>query len=282
MNRISKITSTILLSLVFTTASAQQWVEESNEHTNVVLKAQSQFQPEGATSLGLIEFDSAVMDLGPDLYDRTIAVDKELIQMTDEWLRTSENPKVIQDLNILHQALEDGIQSATLNHKYMLPYYNLSQTMFFGFRALLDPRTDPSRYPAALIRLAKYTGRAEGSTPITELAKQRTQERFTVPGLLGPYQGELERDLNNVERFSGGLKQIFEDSGLEGYQEDLDVLLAQLNDYSDWLKAEMIPRARQDHRLPKELYADNLKNFGVREDPETLIRDAQFGFQEIN
>ena len=198
MNKIIKVASTILLSLVFTTASAQQWVDESNEHTNVVLKSQSQFQPEGATSLGLTEFDDSVMDLGPDLYARTIAVDKELVQMTDEWLRTSENPKVIQDLNILHQALEDGIHSATLEHKYMLPYYNLSQTMFYGFRALLDPRTEPGRYPAALTRLAKYTGRAKGYTPITELAKQRTSERFAVPGLLGPYKGELERDLSNV------------------------------------------------------------------------------------
>ncbi len=281
MNFTSKIFSTVLLSLVFATAYAQDWVEESNEHTNVVLKAQSQFQPEGATSLGLTEFDESVMDLGPDLFARTIAVDKELIEMTQEWLRTTENPKVIQDLNIIQQALEDGIRSATLTHQYMLPYFNLSQTMFYGFRALLDPRADSSRYPAALIRLAKYTGKAEGYTPITEQAMQRTAERFAEPGLLGPYKGELERDLNNVERFAGGLKQIFEASGLEGYEEDLDVLLVQLNDYAEWLKAEIEPRARQDHRLPKELYADNLKNYGVREDPETLIRDAQFGFQEI-
>ena len=281
MNKINKIISTILLSLVFVTASAQDWVDESNEYTTVVLKAQSQFQPEGATSLGLSEFDTSVMDLGPDLYARTIAVDEELVVQTGEWLRTAENPKVLQDLNILQQALEDGIQSATLTHQYMLPYYNLSQTMFFGFRALLDPRAEPGRYPAALIRLAKYTGKTDGFTPITELAKQRTAERFAEPGLLGPYEGELERDLNNVERFAGGLKQTFEASGLEGYEEDLDELLAQLNDYADWLKAEMAPRARQDHRLPAELYADNLKTFGVREKPETLIRDAQFGFQEI-
>jgi hypothetical protein len=281
MNKISKITLTSLLSLVTATASAQQWVEESNEHTNVVLKAQSQFQPEGATGLGLTEFDASVLDLGPDLFARSVAVDKEMIEMTREWLRTTENPKVIQDLNILQQALEDGIQSATLNHQYMLPYYNLSQTLFYGFRALLDPRADASRYPAALTRLAKYTGKAEGFTPITELAKQRTSERFAEPGLLGPYKGELERDLDNVERFAGGLKQIFEASGLEGYQQDLDVLLAQLDDYADWLKVEIAPRVRQDHRLPAELYADNLKNYGVREDPETLIRDAQFGFQEI-
>jgi hypothetical protein len=281
MNKISTFTSTILLCLVFTTASAQDWVVKSDEYTTVVLKAQSQFQPEGASSLGLTEFDESIMDLGPELFARTTAVDRELVEQTREWLRTSENPKVIQDLNILQQALEDGIQSAALTQQYMLPYYNLSQTMFFGFQALLDPRADTGRYPAALTRLARYTGKAEGFTPITELAKQRTAERFAVPGLLGPYKGELERDLNNVARFAGGLKQIFEASGLQGYQGDLDVLLAQLNDYADWLRAEIAPRARQDHRLPAELYADNLKTYGVREDPQNLIRDAQFGFQEI-
>lgn len=281
MNNTSKLTSTLLLGLIFTTASAQDWVGESNEHTTVVLKAQSQFQPEGASSLGLAEFDEAIMDLGPDLFERTTAVDRKLIEQTQEWLRTSEHPKVIQDLNILQQALEDGIHSATLTNKYMLPYFNLSQTMFFGFRALLDPRAEASRYPAALTRLAKYTGKAEGYTPITEVAKKRVMERFDQPGLLGPFKGQLERDLNNVPRFAGGLKQLFEASGLEGYEEDLDLLLGQLNDYADWLKTDIEPRAREDHRLPPELYANNLKSFGVREDPEELMRTAQFGFQEI-
>jgi len=285
MSKTNRAISIVLLSLVFVAAQAQaqpkDWVEESNEHTSVILKAQSQFQPEGASSLGLDEFDENIMDLGPDLFKRTLEVDRALVEQTREWLRTTENPRVIQDLNILQQALEDGIQSATLTQQYMLPYYNLSQTMFFGFRALLDPRAEASRYPAALTRLAKYTGKAEGFTPITELAKQRTRERFAVQGLLGPYQGELERDLNNVERFAGGLKQIFEASGVDGYQEDLDVLLAQLDDYAQWLQTELSPRARKDHRLPPELYADNLKNFGVREEPEDLIRAAQFGFQEI-
>jgi hypothetical protein len=65
MNFTSIIFSTVLLSLVFATASAREWVEESNEHTNVVLKAQSQFRPEGATSLCFTEFDESVMRSQP-------------------------------------------------------------------------------------------------------------------------------------------------------------------------------------------------------------------------
>ncbi len=99
--------------------------------------------------------------------------------------------------------------------------------------------------------------------------------------MLGPYKGEIERDLNNVERFAGGFKGLFEASGLEDWEDDLGVLQGQLNAYADWLRSEMLPRAREDRRLPPELYADNLKNFGVRAKPQDLIRDAQFGFQEI-
>ena len=53
MSKTRKFTSTLLLSLVCATAAAQDWVDESNEHTTVVLKAQSQFQPEGASGTGL-------------------------------------------------------------------------------------------------------------------------------------------------------------------------------------------------------------------------------------
>jgi len=284
MKTMKKLTSALFLGLFFTAAQAQDsqdWVKESDAHTMVVLKAQGQFQPEGVSGLGLTKFDSDIIDLKPDLFNRTVAVDKGLIEQMQEWLGTTERAKVIQDLHILQTALEDGIESATLAHDDLLPYFNLSQNLFFGFRALLDPRTDASRYPAALTRLARYTGMAEGYTPITELAKQRTEERFAVPGLLGPYKGELQQDLDNVQRYADGIRGLFEKSGLEDYQEQLDVLLAQLDEYADWLKVEMLPRAREDHQLPPEIYADNLKNFGVRDTPENLIRDAEFGFQEV-
>ena len=75
MTKTSQFTSAILLSLLCATASAQDWVEKSNEFTTVVLKAQSQPQPEGASSLGFTEFDESVMDLGPDLFDRLVALE---------------------------------------------------------------------------------------------------------------------------------------------------------------------------------------------------------------
>ena len=102
-----------------------------------------------------------------------------------------------------------------------------------------------------------------------------------MPGLLGPYQGELEKHLGNVEQFKAGLNQAFSESGLEGWEEDLSLLTGQLDDYAEWVKQEIVPRGREDYRLPEEIYADNLKNFGVDMDPRQLIRMAQLGFADL-
>ena len=259
----------------------QSWVDESNANTLIVMEAQAKFVPEAFASLGIEKYDDGIFDLEAGLYERTQSDTQELIAQMREKLKTTENPRVIQDIEILIKSLEDQLETAELNHRYMLPYYNLSQTLYSGFQGLLDPRVDSARYPAALSRLEKYTGQSGDHTPLTELARERSRERFTIQGLQGPYRGELEKDLDNVKRFNSGIEKLFADSGLKGWEENLAILQAQLDDYASWLQEDMMPRTRSGHRLPEAIYADNLKNFGVDMDPHELIRAAQLGFGEM-
>jgi hypothetical protein len=259
----------------------QSWVDESNANTMIVMEAQAKFVPEAFASLGIEKYDDGIFDLEAGLYERSQANTRELIAQMREKLKTTENPKVRQDIEILIKSLQDQLESDELNHRYMLPYYNLSQTLYSGFQGLLDPRVDSARYPAALSRLEKYAGQSEDHTPLTEMARERTRERFAVQGLVGPYLGELEKDLDNVKRYNTGIEKLFADSGLEGWEENLAILQTQLDDYAAWLQEEMMPRTRPGHRLPEAIYADNLKNFGVDMDPHELIRAAQLGFGEI-
>ncbi len=259
----------------------QSWVEESNATTMMVMEAQAKFTPEAFANLGIEKYDGEIFDLEDGIYQRSQSHTQELITQVREQLQSADNPKVIQDMKILIKSLQDQYETAELERRLMLPYYNLSQTLFYGFRGLLDPRVASARYPAALERLRKYTGKDKKHTPLTELAKARTTERFNVPGLVGPYAGELETDLGNVERYGAGLEKLFADSGLEGWEDDLATLQEQLNDYAVWLKKEMVSRSRPNHQLPKEIYANELKNFGVDMDPQDLIRAAQLGFGEI-
>ncbi len=271
----------LVAGLAMPVAQAASWVEESNEYSNQVMELQAKYGPEGAAGLGVEGFDAEIFDLKPRVFERNQADIEKLIARLEKEQRKVKDSKVKQDLTILVKSLKDQYHTGELNQNLMLPYFNLSRALFFGFQGLLDPRIDKSRYPAAIERLAKYTGKTRGYKPITELAKDRISERFDVDGLHGPYRPEVEQDLENVERMNAGIKQVFEGSGLEGWEESYELLTSQLNDYADWVRAEILPRSRDSHLLPAEIYADNLKNFGVDMDPRELIQRATFGYMEI-
>ena len=51
----------------------------------------------------------------------------------------------------------------------------------------------------------------------------------------------------------------------------------QLTAHGEWVRKEILPRARKDNRLPPEIYANNLRNVGVRMEPRPLIERALVG-----
>jgi uncharacterized protein (DUF885 family) len=153
--------------------------------------------------------------------------------------------------------------------------------VFGGVRALVDPQVPRERYPAAIVRIQKYAGQLGAEKPLTELAKERTRERFGVEGLVGPYRGEVLQDLERSEAMIGGIEELLAGTDLEGWQAPYAVLAGQLRDYNDWVRAEILPRARQDYRLPAVIYEDALRNWGVDARPLDLIEQATKGYMDI-
>ena len=257
------------------------WVAKSNENAQVVLEVLAEFNPEGAARLGVDGLDEAIIDYRPGLYDRNRSASEAVLSELRERLAAEKEPRVRQDLEILIQAVEDGLRSAALTREHLLPYYNVAQTVFGGVRALLDPQVPRERYPAAIVRMQKYAGQLGAEKPLTELAKDRTRDRFGIEGLVGPYRGEVLQDLERSEAMIGGIEELLAGTDLEGWQETYAVLAGQLRDYNDWLRAEMLPRAREDYRLPPALYEDALRNWGVDADPRDLIEQATKGYMDI-
>lgn len=259
-------------------AEGPHWIERSNANATPLLEILAKYGPEGAAALGVEGHDEGVFDLGPR-NDERLEADLERVAAELEARRATEtDPRVKQDLQVLVAAARDQKHTSELNRRLMLPYFNLPQALFQGVRSLLDPRVAKERYPAALVRLRKYVGREPGYTPILELARARTAERFAVPGLVGPWTVELEQDLGNQARFLAGIRDLFAKSGLEGWERDMKLLEKQFAVHEKWLRAEVLPRARTTNRLPPEIYADNLRNFGVKADPRQLIDQALLGY----
>ena len=181
---------------------------------------------------------------------------------------------MLQDLDILVEAARDQRKSSELSRRYLLPFFDLAQSVFQGFRTLLDERVAKERQQAAVTRLRRYVGAEPGYVPITVLARQRYEERAADAALLGPWIVEAKQYLDNQNRYLDGIRELLTASGLDGWQTDYATLREQFDSYGEWVRTVVLPRARANSALPAELYANALHNYGVDVDPHTLMDAA--------
>jgi hypothetical protein len=284
MNPVTAAVSFLVLSSVLPLAEAAgppAWVGQSDENAQVALAVYGRYWPEYAGQTGVAGLDENILDLKPGVYERALADNRHAAEVLRARLPAATDQRVRQDLEILIKAQEDNVTSAQLRRRLMLDHIDVAEVAFYGIRALLDPQVPKSRQAAALTRLRRYAGLETGTKPLTQLAIDRTEERFGTPGLTGPYINELNKSLGDTLNYIDGMRDLFEKSGLEGWHEPFDKLSRQLMAYDDWVRANLVPKARPTNRLPPEIYADNLKRVGVDIAPQALIAQAQFAFAEI-
>src|SRR5579883_2301653 len=262
-------------------AATPEWITRSNENAQVLLKVMARFGPEGAGSLGVEGLDQEILDMKPQLYERSRAATEGALAELKKRLAAEKDPLVRQDLEILIDSTEENLKSAEISRKYFLPYTAVAQTVFGGMQGLLDEQVAESRRPAALVRLKKYTGLEQGYTPITELAMARYRERLKQdPNLQGPPKAEVEQDLVNSQAFVTGIGVLLEKFKVQGYSEAYAKLRDEINQYNDFVKKEVLPKSRTDFRLPPEVYAMRLKQVGVDISPAELTSMAHAAFND--
>lgn len=279
LQRLSALLAGMLLLAPLARADEHGWIEESNGYAQVLLEVLAKYNPETASSFGVEGHDAEVIDLKPQFDTRQEAdLATAAARLTAQRDKISD-ARVKQDIDILITSANQQRDSSILNRRLMLPYQDLTRMIFSGFHNLLDDRVPKERQAAAVKRLHRYVGAEKGYEPITTLARARIQEGLDNPNLTPPWVVEVEQDLKNTDRFLDGIRELFVKSGLKGWKGDFKTLSGEIHDYSDWIRTAVLPRARKTNRLPPEIYADNLKNFGVEMDPHQLIDRAQVSYQ---
>jgi hypothetical protein len=257
------------------------WVERSNRNAQVLLEVIARFNPENAGQLGVEGRDEQILDLKPGVVERSRQATKEAAQTLKERLASEKDQAVRQDLEILIRSAESNVRGNEIGEKYDIPYFFPARIIFSGLRALLDDQVAPGRRQAALVRLRRYAGMEEGYTPLTVLAEQRTRERINKPGLTGPIKAEVEKNLANTAFFIDGIGKLFEKYQINGYQAAYAKLKEQMTAYDEFVRKDILPKARTDFRLPAEEYAYNLEQVGVEVPPAELAARAHAAFAEI-
>ena len=257
------------------------WIKISNKKAQPALKLLAKYNPELAGRYGVDGFDEAILDLGPGSYERRMEESRQLIRDLTEAINKEQHPKVRQDLNILRDSVTEDMTGSELEHRLMLPFHDVAAIAFQGVNALLADNVADSRYPAAVERLKKYAGLGDEQTPLAELARARTTERLDNPELTGPYRREVSRSIANSEQLLDGIAALMKKYKLTDWEDAHAELVRQVKDYNTWVESTVLPRARTNNRLPAELYAHNLKQYGVSIDPHELIERAQSDFTQI-
>ena len=89
--------TSVLLSLICGAATRPpeppDWVQRSNEHSQILLRVLAQFSPEEAGRLGVQGFDTQVLDLSPGFTERRVrALEEARAQLQAFLVREADGP----------------------------------------------------------------------------------------------------------------------------------------------------------------------------------------------
>jgi uncharacterized protein (DUF885 family) len=260
--------------------SQEMWIERSNENAGILLEVLARFNPEFAGRWGIEGLDEEIFQLPLDLNERNVTALEEAIRELERRRSNESHPAARQDIDILIEAADQQIEGIRINEEYLLPYFDLPQAIFQGIRALLDDQVPSDRHAAALVRLNRYTGLADGYTSLSEQAIAFMRADFDK-NLLGPFKDDIEKDLTNSDRFVTGVEQLFQKYDIAGYEMPYAEFKKQMASYEEFMRSELLPCSRDDFRLPKDVYAFNLKGVGIDMPVDELTSRAKVSFREI-
>jgi hypothetical protein len=262
------------------TAPEPAWIADSNHYTQMLLDVQIHHSPEYGSSQGLSQYDALISSptLADELAERSerdAVVGKIKTQLPQE-----KDLNVAEDLQILIRAMDLQDREQDFDLRREVPFNNASQDIYQGLRTLLDDQVAAERRPAALARLRKYAGLEPGSHPYAELLLQREKEQIAKPDVIYPSKGELETELGRNSNYVAEIPTLFKKYQLTGWESAYEKLKAQLADYDAWIRANLLPKARTDFRLPPDEYALNFEKFGIDIPPAKIAEMAHAAFKE--
>jgi uncharacterized protein DUF885 len=257
------------------------WIATSNRYAEELIQIAFKHHPEAGSAQGLAQFDTKVSQ--PTLPDENKErQETEAVLARFKSALAEKQPKeVAEDLQIMIRRTELTFRQQDFYRAHEVPFFNASNGVFGGLQTLLDEQTPAARRPAAVVRIRGYAGLVPGTTALTEILKQRILERMAKPNMTYPAKVEIETEMGRNSNYRDGIAALMQKHGLKGWQEPFARLRKQLEDYDAWVRTTILPKARDDFRLPAEEYALQLENFGIDIPPEQLALRAHQAFLDI-
>jgi uncharacterized protein (DUF885 family) len=271
----------VVSALLSAQTADRSWIATSNNYTNLLVSIVMKHHPEEGSRQGLSEFDARISQPTLEDEDQERKETAEVLAKVKAELPQQKQREVAQDLQIIIRKVELGFRQQDFGRAHEVPFLNASAIVFSGLRTLLDEQTPAERHPAAVARLRKYAGLDTGYAAIAEILRQRTMEQMAKPGVVYPARIEIETGLSRNSNYLDGISALLKENKLTAWEEPFTKLKSQLTEYDAWIKTNVLPKAREDFRLPAERYALNLESYGIDIPPAQLAAMAHEAFAQI-
>src|SRR5271157_2062189 len=235
-----------------TQGNDKSWIAISNGYANMLIEIVFKHHPEAGTQQGLSQYDDKISQ--PTLADEnqerkeTEAVLAKLKSASAE----KQQQEVAEDLQIMIRRVNLNFKRQDFQRANEVPFLNASQIVFSGVQVLLDEQTPSERRQAAVVRIREYAGLDPAYTALTEILKQRVTEQMAKPGVIYPAKVEIETEMARNSNYLDGIAALLRKYKLTGWEEPFAKLKSQLTDYDAWVRATVLPKARDDFRLPAQ------------------------------
>jgi hypothetical protein len=259
----------------------KEWIIRSNSYTKLLIDIDEKYSPEFGSSQGFAYYDTLVSV--PTLANKK-AERKEsenAVVLLKEARQKETNLAVKQDLDILVNHMELGFRTEDFEMSREISYFNATGTVFGGIQSLLDDQTPVERRPAALVRLRKYAGLEKGYKPLTAILQERTVNQMSKPGMVYPSKQELELALSRNASMLNGIQELFVKYQIIGWETSYAGIKKQLEDYDQWVRLNLVPKARTDFRMAPEKYKLKLEEYGIDIPPAEIAKMAHVAFNSI-
>ncbi|MBS2039821.1 DUF885 domain-containing protein [bacterium] len=266
----------------FVVPQKPEWISRSDKVTQQLLDIGFRRFPEDGTSQGLSQYDELV---AVPTYQNDQAYFKELRDFkasVQESLTNEPDRRVAQDLKILADSAQQVLDDQDFYEKNCVPFNNPTGAIYSGLTSLLDDQNPPQRWQSAAARLKKYAGIEPGYRPIAEVFRERMEMQMAKPGMIYPSRVEVQNALDRDGQLLDGIQSLLEKHDVKDWQSAFARLKEQLTAYDAWLQETVLPKTRDDFRLPAESYLRSFRSMGISDiSPEELASKAHQAFESI-
>ncbi|MCB0411572.1 MAG: DUF885 family protein, partial [Bdellovibrionales bacterium] len=96
-------------------------------------------------------------------------------------------------------------------------------------------------------------------------------KKFGKKNLVYPFEGEIQKYLQDSESLQKGIKELLQKSGGSNWEGDYQTFQKQISLYDSFVRKSILPKARRTPELPYQLYKHTLVGMGIDEEPEKMI-----------